>query len=148
MPTSNCHIPVVIHIGFGQKEWYTVPTPTVILPPTGILQSFLQFSADEDFKCASSIAGKLLDTYITDGLRLAWMMVTRIPPMVAIEPTAFDPQSTILEDYHESEVVSQSVISLRPTLFFSYEGEVAVQGILTLIPHSEKLNSAGELYLW
>ena len=98
------------------------------------------------FKQASLIAGKLLDTYITDGLRLAWMMVTRSPPMIAIEPKAFDPQSTILEDCHESEVLSQPVISLRPTLFFSYAGEVAVQGILTLIPsssHSEMQDVMG-----
>ena len=79
---------------------------------------FPQFSAVEHFEIAKSLAGELLDAYITGGVRLAWMMVTRIPPMIAVEPTANNPHT----------------ISMQPILYFSYEGQVAVQGIITNPP--------------
>ena len=59
------------------------------------------------------------------------MMVTRIPPMIAREPTTHEGRRTILEDCNEFEVASQKIICLRPILFFSYEGQVAVEGIVT-----------------
>lgn len=77
-------------------------------------------------------------------------MVTRIPPMIANEPISFDPQRTILEDCNESDIALQQVISLRPILYFSYDGEVAVQGIVTTLPlksGSRKQESAGDFYL-
>ena len=58
-------------------------------------------------------------------------MVTRIPPMIAKQPTTFDPHCTLLEDCNEGDVAKQPTISMRPILFFSYEGQVAVQGIVT-----------------
>ena len=61
-------------------------------------------------------------------------MVTRIPPMIAIEPKAFDQHCTILEDCSDGDTASQEVISVRPILFFSYEGQVAVEGIVTTLP--------------
>lgn len=111
---------------------------------------FLQFSAVEDFENAKFLAGDLLDTYITRGIQLAWMMVTRIPPMIASEPTVFHPVTTILESCTDS-VGSQQIIALRPTLFFSYEGEVAVPGIIITLPTStgleEQHTTAGDVYL-
>ena len=77
------------------------------------------------------MAGDCLATYITSGIRLAWMMVTRIPPMIAAKPTTHEARRTILQDCGEFEVASQDIISLRPILFFSYEGQVAVEGIVT-----------------
>ena len=55
------------------------------------------------------------------------MMVTRIPPMIAAEPTAFDEHSTIFEYFDDNDISLEPKISLRPILYFSYEGEVAVQ---------------------
>ena len=91
---------------------------------------FPQFSAVEDFELAKSLAGELLDAYITGGIRLVWMMVTRIPPMFAVEPTACNPHVTILE----GDATLKQTISMRPVLYFSYEGQVAVQGIITIPP--------------
>ena len=105
-----------------------------------------QFSAVEDFDQAKSVqkAEQLLDTFITGGLRLAWMMVTQIPPMIAISPTKFSPHCTIFGDFNENDVALTETISLRPIIYFSYEGEVAVQGIITPTNHgSENQNTAG-----
>ena len=62
------------------------------------------------------------------------MMVTRIPPMIAVEPTAFDEHTTILEGSSDSDVTQKRTISMRPILYYSYEGQVAVQGIITILP--------------
>ena len=62
------------------------------------------------------------------------MMVTRIPPMIAVTPTEFDPHCTILEDCGDGDTASPQVISAQPILFFSYEGQVAVEGIITTLP--------------
>ena len=100
------------------------------------LSSILQFSAVEDFELAKSLAGELLDGYITGGIRLAWMMVTRIPPMIAVEPTAFDPHTTKLEPCYDEEdnpSLQTITVALRPILFFSYEGQVAVEGIIATL---------------
>ena len=51
--------------------------------------------------------------------------------MIARKPTTHEARRTILENCNEFEVASQEVISLRPILFFSYEGQVAVEGIVT-----------------
>ena len=93
-----------------------------------------QFSAVERFEPAKSLAGELLDAYITGGIRLAWMMVTRIPPMIAVEPTAYNPHATILEGANNSDATLKRTISMRPILYLSYEGHVAVQGIITILP--------------
>ena len=96
-----------------------------------------QFSAVKNLEHARSLAGELLDTYITGGIRLAWMMVTRIPPMIAIEPTAFDPCTTKLEScYGEKDdaPLQTIIVALRPILCFSYEGHVAVEGIVATLP--------------
>ena len=61
-------------------------------------------------------------------------MVTRIPPMIAIEPTAPDPHCTILDNCNGDDTTPQSMISTRPILYFSYEGQVAVQGIIATNP--------------
>ena len=59
--------------------------------------------------------------------------------MIAAEPTTHEERHTILEDCDEYEVASQDIIFLRPILFFSYEGQVAVEGIVTT--HSSMLAS-------
>ena len=100
-----------------------------ILQSSAIL--FPQFSAVEGFDRANSLAGELLDTYITGGIRLVWMMVTRIPPMLAAEPTAYNAHTTTLEGSNDCDVTSEESISTRPTLYYGYEGRVAVQGIIT-----------------
>ena len=51
--------------------------------------------------------------------------------MIAAKPTTHEARRTILQDCDEFEVASQDIISLRPILFFSYEGQVAVEGIVT-----------------
>jgi len=57
--------------------------------------------------------------------------------MIAKEPTKFDPSRTIQDgSWDESDDEMQCIISMQPILFFSYEGEVAVQGIITNIPGS------------
>ena len=104
---------------------------------------FLQFSAVEDFELAKSLPGELLDAYITGGIRLAWMMVTRIPPMIAVEPTAYDPHTTILEGANNSDFTHKRTISIRPILYFSYEGQVAVQGIITILPTRVPAQASG-----
>ena len=86
-----------------------------------------------DFEHAKSQAGELLETYITGAVRLAWTMITQIPPMIATEPKRHEPNLTILEECSEGELVSQQTVSLRPILFFSYEGQVAVEGIVHVI---------------
>ena len=106
----------------------------------------LQFSKVESFEHAKSLAGELLDIYITHGVRLAWMMVTRIPPMIASKPTPCDPDSTILEYCKQTEFTSQQVISLRPVLYFSYEGEVAVRGIVTSLRTSSRMQDSTNDY--
>ena len=50
--------------------------------------------------------------------------------MVAIESKIHDPHLTILQECREVEVASQQTVSLQPILFFSYEGQVAVEGIV------------------
>ena len=102
-------------------------------PPTLI---FLQFSTVEHFKCAKSLAAELLDIYVTGGVRLALTMVTRIPPMISIVPEKHDPHNTILKSCNESEITTHQSIfrPLRPILYFSYEGEVAVEGEVTIQP--------------
>ena len=66
--------------------------------------------------------------------------------MIANEPTSFDPHCTILEECNQSDIASQQFISLRPILYFSYEGVAAVQGIVTTLPSKSgpgKQDSAG-----
>ena len=95
-----------------------------VLPP--------QFSAVEGFEHANSLAGELLDTYVTDGIQLAWKMVTQIPPMIAIAPTKHEPHCTESESSYDVENdTSLQNLPLRPILFFSYHGQVAVKGVLT-----------------
>ena len=53
--------------------------------------------------------------------------------MIAVTPIAFDPHCTTLEDCGDGDPAS-GVISVRPILFFSYEGQVAVEGIVTTPP--------------
>ena len=60
-------------------------------------------------------------------------MVTRIPPMIAAEPTAFDEHCTIFDNCNGDDITPQP-ISTRPILYFSYEGQVAVQGIVATNP--------------
>ena len=50
--------------------------------------------------------------------------------MIAIEPRIHDPHFTVLQECSEGEVALQQTVSLRPILFFSYEGQVAVEGIV------------------
>ena len=101
-------------------------------PPSLI---FLQFSAVEHFEHAKSQAPKLLDTYVIGGIRLALIMVTRIPPMISIAPTKHEPHYTTLKCCNESEITEQSIlVPLRPILYFSYEGEVAIEGEVTILP--------------
>ena len=114
--------------------------------------SILQFSAVKNFECANSLAGELLDAYITAGIQLAWKMITQLPPMIAIEPIAFDPHTTKLEPcYAEEENASLQTITvaLRPILFFSYEGQVAVEGIVATLQqpsvNSETASQAQDL---
>ena len=102
---------------------------TKVLLSSAILSP--QFCAVEGFEHARSLAGGLLDTYITGGIRLVWMMVTRIPPMIAAEPTAYNAHTTTLEGSNDHDVTLEGSISTRPTLYYSYEGQVAVQGIIT-----------------
>ena len=64
--------------------------------------------------------------------------------MIAIEPKEHDPHLTIFQECSEGEVVSQQSVSLRPILFFSYEGQVAVQGIVTPLCDSEIRHSVNE----
>ena len=54
--------------------------------------------------------------------------------MIAVEPTAYNPHATILEGANNSAVTLKQTISMRPILYFSYEGHVAVQGIITIPP--------------
>ena len=63
-------------------------------------------------------------------------MVTRIPPMIATEPIPSDPDSTILKPCKQRDITSQQIIPMRPVLYFSYEGEVAVRGIAITPPSS------------
>ena len=115
-----------------------------------VLLNFFQFSTGEHFLHAKSLARELLDRYITDGIRLAWIMVTRIPPMIAAEPTTFDEHSTISEYFDDNDISLEPKIFLRPILYFSYEGEVAVQGIVSNPPSnfvSRDTGSAGDFCL-
>ena len=50
--------------------------------------------------------------------------------MIATEPKNHDPHLTILQECSEGEVALQQTVSLPPILFFSYEGQVAVEGIV------------------
>ena len=63
--------------------------------------------------------------------------------MIAIEPTAFDEHSTIFEDFNDNDIPLEPNISLRPILYFSYEGEVAVQGIICNPPSNFVSKDAG-----
>lgn len=86
----------------------------------------------EGFEHANSLAGELLDTYVTDGIQLAWKMVTQIPPMIAIAPTKHEPHCTESESSYDVENdTSLQNLPLRPILYFSYHGQVAVKGVLT-----------------
>ena len=99
-----------------------------------ILYQFLslQFSSVKGFELANSLAGELLDTYITAGIQLAWKMVTQIPPMIAIAPTKHEPDCTILDPSYDMENdASLQHVPLRPILYFSYHGQVALKGIVT-----------------
>ena len=59
-------------------------------------------------------------------------MVTQIPPMIAITPTKHEPQCTESESsYDVGNDTSIQNLPLRPILFFSYHGQVAIKGILT-----------------
>jgi len=53
--------------------------------------------------------------------------------MIANEPTKFDPSRTIQDNSWNESDKTQQITSMRPILFFSYEGEVAVEGIVTNI---------------
>ena len=88
-----------------------------------------------------SLPGKLLDTYTTGGIRLVWMMVTRLPPMIAVEPTAYNPHTTILEGSKDSDVAQKQTILMRPILYYSYEGQVAVPGIVITVPQHQSVLS-------
>ena len=66
-------------------------------------------------------------------------MVTRIPPMFAIQPRKHEPPNTILEDDSEDASQKTILVPLRPILFFSYEGHPAIEGILAAIPSESKL---------
>ena len=106
------------------------------------LSFFFQFSAIEGFERVKAIAGELLNTYINSGVHLAWTMVTRIPPMFAIQPQKHEPPYTILENCNdeENDASQQTIlVPLRPILFFSYEGHPAIEGILASIPSQSKL---------
>ena len=104
-----------------------------------------QLSGIENFEDAKLLAKEHLDTYINGGIRLAWMMVTRIPPMIATEPKKHDPRFTILEACCDEDDAC-ILVPLRPTLFFSYEGQVAAEGIVGTFP-SKKLNAKGIMKL-
>ena len=69
-------------------------------------------------------------------------MVTRIPPMITVEPQTYDPNCTVLESsWNESDAQkTQQVTSTQPILYFSYEGEVAVQGNVSKTPGSRVPN--------
>lgn len=91
-----------------------------------------QFSAVERFEPAKSLAGELLDAYITSGVQLAWKMVTQIPPMITVTPTKHEPHCTISDPSYDMENdASQQYKPLRPILYFSYHGHVALKGIVT-----------------
>ena len=71
--------------------------------------------------------------------------------MIAVEPTAFEEHSTISEDFNDNDISLEPNTSLRPILYFSYEGEVAVQGIISNPPSnfvSRDTGSAGEFHLF
>ena len=53
--------------------------------------------------------------------------------MIAIEPKTYDPNCTEQDaTWNDSDVQkTHQVISTQPILYFSYEGEVAVQGCVT-----------------
>ena len=93
-----------------------------------------QFSEIENFEDAKSLAKERLDTYINGGIRLALMMATRIPPMIATEPKKHDPRFTTLEACCDEDDDACISVPLRPILFFSYEGQVAVEGIVATLP--------------
>ena len=65
-------------------------------------------------------------------------MVTQIPPMFAIQPRKHEPPNTILEDDSEDASQKTILVPLRPILFFSYEGQPAIEGILAAIPSKSK----------
>lgn len=113
------HITVV-----NWQTWFVIKT-------TSYFSFSLQFSTVTHFKHANLKAPVVLDDYITSGVRLAWMMVTRIPPMIAIQPTKYDSHCIILDGCDENDVKSQPTISIQPILYYSYEGQVAVHGKIT-----------------
>lgn len=63
-------------------------------------------------------------------------MVTRIPPMIAAVPEKFDPSCAVQDISWDESNEAQQVTWMKPILFFSYEGDVAVEGIVTNIPGS------------
>jgi len=69
--------------------------------------------------------------------------------MIAAEPTTHEERLTILEGCNESEIASEKIISLRPILFFSYEGQVAVAGIVTthssMLANLQRKGSSGSI---
>lgn len=92
-----------------------------------------QLSGIKNFEDAKLLAKERLDTYINGGIRLAWMMATRIPPMIATEPKKHDPCFTTLEGCCDEDDTC-ILVPLLPILFFSYEGQVAVEGIVATLP--------------
>ena len=62
------------------------------------------------------------------------MMATRIPPMIVTEPKKHDPRFTTLEACCDEDDDACILVPLRPILFFSYEGQVAVEGIVATLP--------------
>ena len=52
--------------------------------------------------------------------------------MIAVEPTTFNPNYTTQDaSWDESGDQALQITSMQPILFYSYEGGVAVQGIVT-----------------
>ena len=65
--------------------------------------------------------------------------------MIATEPKKHEPCFTTLEpccDEDNDACTVTNVVPLRPILFFSYEGQVAVEGIVAILP-AKKLNENG-----
>ena len=51
--------------------------------------------------------------------------------MLAVEPMTFDPRCTVQDASWNDDVETQQITSMQLIVYFSYEGEVAVQGIVT-----------------
>ena len=71
----------------------------------------------------------MLDEYISTAIKLAWNMVTTQPPMVIDTPPDFS------EEVHERQYTqwdekleSYNLSYMRPVLFYSCNGELALKG--------------------